>query len=401
MKIKRLFPERFSSVPFLTVLLAVALIALLSGGCGGSKKSDEKTKPDSLATTDSTSADSTKDEKLVIPVEIASVIKDEVHDYILQSATVDTEDGVEVFPRISGVLVAMSVEEGDHVAQGGLLCRLEDDDFRLDRDKLKVAYEKSQTDFNRLSDMYEKQLTSTEKYEEAKYNLEQARISFERAELDLRRTRITAPIAGVVTRRYIKLGERVTSADRLFKIIDMADKIAVVHLPEREISRVRDGQEAFVSSDNLPGQQFDAYVKRISPTVEASSGTFKVTVGLKDTEEKLRPGMFVSVHIVTDTHEEARLIPKSSVVYENGLPYAFFLERDTLVRRVRLETGYSNQNYLEILSASVTDTDKVVVVGQNGLKDGANIKVVQSLLDEPEKEYSATDSVPDNTAQSN
>jgi len=230
--------------------------------------------------------------------------------------------------------------------------------------------------------MHEKQLTSTKEFEEARFSLEQARIDWETAELNLKRTRITAPISGVVTDRFVRLGQLVGTTKPLFRIVDVAEKIAVVHIPEREIIRIRQGQLAYLSTDNLPDKRFDAFIKRLSPHVDAASGTLKVTVGVRDPENSLRPGMFVSVHIVTDTHRNTLLIPKAAVVYENGLPYSFFVRQDTLARKVRLDRGFSNEQYVEVL-ASVSDTDRVVVVGQNGLKDGARIKVVAGLFEEP------------------
>ena len=383
-------------------LLLITAAAIFTVCCGkgkdnpeGSDSNNDSTatadsSADSTATADTSSSDKDKKELTFVPVEISSVELGEVYDYILQNATVDTEEGVDVHARVAGLVVKLNVEEGDWVAGGTVLCVLEDDDYRLARDKSKVNYDKLGADFRRLQDMHDKQLTSTMDFEEARFNFEQARIDWETAELNFRRTRINASIAGVVTNRYVHLGELVGTTKPLFRIVDTKENIAVIHAPEREIGSIRQRQKAFLTTDNFPGRRFAAVVKRISPTVDASSGTFRVTVGLKDLEEELRPGMFVAVHIITDTHENALLIPKSSVVYENGLPYAFFLEQDTLVRRVRLEKGFSDEQYVEVLS-SVSDTDRVVVVGQNGLKDGARIKVVAGLLEEPER--AAADSV--------
>jgi membrane fusion protein, multidrug efflux system len=152
-------------------------------------------------------------------------------------------------------------------------------------------------------------------------------------------------------------------------------------VPERVIGRIKKGQDAYISSDNIPERSFGAVIKRLSPVVDASSGTLKVTVGVSDQNDELRPGMFVSVHIVTETHRNTLLIPKTAVIYEDGMPFSFFVDNDTLARKVRLEQGFSDEEYMEVL-ASVSDTDRVIVVGQNGLKDGARIKVVAGLLEE-------------------
>ena len=80
--------------------------------------------------------------------------------------------------------------------------------------------------------------------------------------------------------------------------------------------QVAKGQRAEIGSDFMPDQQFDGWVKRISPVVDPRSGTFKVTVGVNDRFEALRPGIFVSVRIVTDTREQAVLVPKNAIVYD-------------------------------------------------------------------------------------
>ena len=196
-------------------------------------------------------------------------------------------------------------------------------------------------------------------------------------------SRITAPIAGVITSRLVKLGERVTADKALFRIVEMVDKITVIQVPEREISRLKSGQPAYLTTDNLPGRKFTGGIKRIAPAVDPASGTFKVTVGLKDPQGELRPGMFVAVHIITDTHPNALLIPKEALVYENGLAHVFIVEQDTVARRMRLEPGFGDENYMEALSI-VQENDKVVTVGQNGLKDGSRVKVVSGLFKESE-----------------
>ncbi len=363
------------------LLIAIVAVFHISYGRGDNNTAAADSSSDSTAAAENASPAENQEPARGVPVEVSCVQRGDVHDYILQNTTVDTEEGVEVYSRLVGVVRKLCVEEGDRVAQGSLFCLLEDDDYRLARDKSKVNYDKLGADFHRLQDMHDKQLTSTKEFEEARFNLEQARIDWETAELNLRRTRITAPIAGVVTRRHIRLGEQVTLSSPLFEIVNMQEKIVVIHLPEQEISRVKVGQKAFLSTKNLPDGRFEAVVKRLSPTVDAENGTFKVTVRLSDPENLLRPGMFVSVQLVTETHRNALLIPKTALVYDNGTPFAFFVEEDTLAHRVRIQKGFSNERYVEVLS-SISDTDRVVVVGQNGLKDRQRVKVVAGLLEE-------------------
>ena len=116
--------------------------------------------------------------------------------------------------------------------------------------------------------------------------------------------------------------------------------------------------------------------RHLSPIVDPNSGTFKVTVGLRDRWEYLRPGMFVNVRIVVDTHLSAVLIPKEAVVYDGSERYVFVVV-DSTAQRIQLDVGYENGLFVESRSEINADTP-VIVVGQNGLKDQARVKVISA-----------------------
>jgi membrane fusion protein (multidrug efflux system) len=157
-------------------------------------------------------------------------------------------------------------------------------------------------------------------------------------------------------------------------VINLDEMIAVVYVPEREIERISKGQEAYIFSDNLANQRFPSWIKRVSPAVDPQSGTFKVTVGVKNIDNKLRPGMFVNVHIITETHDDAILIPKTAIVYENEKMNVYVV-RDSLARKIQLDAGFQNYQYIEALS-QISEGDKVIVVGQAGLKDSTKVKII-------------------------
>jgi membrane fusion protein (multidrug efflux system) len=180
----------------------------------------------------------------------------------------------------------------------------------------------------------------------------------------------------MITSREVQVGARVSPASKLFDLVKLEDMIARVHVPGRHMRIVQTGQIAEVESDFVEDMQFAGYVKRISPIVDPNSGTFKVTVGLRDRWEYLRPGMFVSVRIVVDTHIDAVLIPKEAVVYDGSDRYVFVVA-DSTAQRVRLDVGYENGRFVEARSQIEADVP-VIVVGQNGLKDKARVKVINA-----------------------
>ena len=134
------------------------------------------------------------------------------------------------------------------------------------------------------------------------------------------------------------------------------------------------GQSASINSENLNNQEFKARIIRISPVVDPASGTFKVTVSVTNRDQILRPGMFVNVHLIIDTHENAVLVPKTAVVYENEYKNVFVV-RDSIAHKIRLDSGFENSQYIEAIS-NIREGDKVIVVGQAGMKDNTKVRIV-------------------------
>jgi RND family efflux transporter MFP subunit len=315
-----------------------------------------------------------------VPVEVTRARIGDISSYLLLSSTVETESQVDVYSRATGLVAEILVEEGGRVRRGDVLARLDDEEYALDESAAEVKFRKLQNDFHRVEQMHRDNLISGEEYENARYELRQAELEWEKAKLLLKYTRIDSPIDGIVSRRLVSVGDRITTTTHVFSVVNLDSMIAVVYVPEREIDQVAVGQPARIVSDFLEGGPLRGWVKRISPVVDPNSGTFKVTVAIGAAREGLRPGMFVNVQIVTGTHTDAVLVPRDAVVYDGGREYIFLAGEDSTAKRVELEKGYSDNRTVEVLSGVGLD-DRVIVVGQNGIKDGARIQILEERGD--------------------
>ncbi|MEE2659813.1 MAG: efflux RND transporter periplasmic adaptor subunit [Candidatus Latescibacterota bacterium] len=372
------------------VALAVAVALSLSLACGGAESSNEEgegtedvsdstaadaiASDSTLASADSANSDSAAKKIEAVPVEVSQAIRGAISSYLLFSSTLETEEAVEIHPEASGRVVRLFVEEGDQVGADQVLVQLEDEQPLLEDKETEVELSHLEGSFKRTEEMFQRKLISNQEYEDALYQLEQARLRRERARIGLAHTRIRAPFSGVITSRLVQVGARVAPGAKLFDLIKLEDMIVRVYVPGKYLRIVNIGQAAEVESDFLEDMLFDGYVKRISPVVDPRSGTFKVTVGLQDEWEYLRPGIFVNVRIVTDTHEQAVLVPKEAVIYDGGDRFVFVVD-DSTASKVRLQAGYENSRFVEAL-AGIEHEASVVVVGQNGLKDQVRVKVV-------------------------
>ena len=367
-------------------LIPLLLIGLAVAGCGGGEANSEK---QAGAKTDSTKVDSTKvdsvktaqkDDKKKkapegVPVKIAPVAHGRISDHIEYSATVEAEETVDVYAQASGLVKQVLSEEGDKVKAGQVLVKLVDDDLTLAEADAELTYLKLESQFRRTEEMYSRQLLSKEDYERQKFDMDQSRIRWERAKLALEHTFVRSPVDGVVAERKVKLGDRIGPANKLYALVNMHSLIARVHVPGRDMRSISVGQQAMITTDFLPDEKFTGHILRISPVVDPGSGTFKVTLELTDSNGRLRPGMFVNTHIVTATHERAVLVPKRAVVYDDGMPHVFVVE-DSTAKKVQLLKGFEDTDNLEVLSG-VSHGDRIVVVGQNGLKDQAKVRIIE------------------------
>jgi len=310
-------------------------------------------------------------------VETVALTPKTMRSYILLSSTVETETMVDVYPQVDGIIEELLVEEGDRVTKNSLLLQLDDTEHKLAEQKAEVSFRKSEAEFNRVKESFEKNIVSEVEYETAKYTMQEAELNWKQAQQNLSYTRVTSPIDGVVAERWVHTGNRVQNGTKLFQIVGTSEKIARVFIPEKEISMVKTGQKTIIIAEFLSNREFQGTIKRISPVVDPNSGTFKVTVGISDPNDVLRPGMFVSIRIITSVHENVIAVPKNAIVYDGGLPFVYVV-KNSIAHKILLQEGVSDEQYVEALD-DLSEGDEIIIVGQSGLKDRTRVKVMPPL----------------------
>ena len=320
-------------------------------------------------------SESARKEKAVL-VKLAEVKRGMIESILERSAPLEAEAQVEVAARTSNPAIELLVEEGDTVDKDQVLLRLESDKQKNDHDQAKSQLDKEQVDFDRQESLYKDNLISEQEYRNAKFSLTQRRLAFEEARRQFEYTEVRAPIKGTITLRDVKVGDQVGSGRKIFEIIDFDSTVAIIHVPEQYLPKLRPDMEARLISNTLGDTVFGGYVKRISPIVEARAGTIKVTVGLKELGA-LRPGMWVDVELVLETKQDALLIPKKSIVYDNDQTFAYKLHTGTNgVKRVKRRRGpplNPDKGNIEP-SEGFGPGEQVVIAGQSGLKENSRVR---------------------------
>ena len=343
--------HRISAAAFACVLV---LTACQQGPGDGAKEDEEETPP--------------------IPVETRNPVRGDVYAVYSGTAPIEAFAEADVIAKVEGVVEEILFEEGDDVAEGQILARLDGDRLRLELNESRARLNKMRRDFERNQELREKGLLSEGDFEKLRFDVEALEASFNLASLELDYTQIRAPIDGVVSERYIKIGTTIRVGDPAFRVTSFDPLVAYMHVPEREYRQIRAGQPVGIEIDALAGQRIVAEVTRISPVVDPQTGTFKIPIEIRDEERRIKPGMFGRVSIVYDVHENVLQIPRSAVIEDRGNETVFVVEDGEAVRRV-VQTGYGSDGMVEIADG-LSDEDAVVTVGQVGLKPGAKVKVI-------------------------
>jgi len=319
-------------------------------------------------------ADSDEEESPPIPVETGQPTRGDVYAMYTGTAPIEAYAEADVIAKVHGEVRELLVEEGDEVVKGQILARLDGDRLRLELNESKANLQKLQRDYERNIDLKSKGLISDGDFEKIKFEMQALEASFNLASLELDYTQIRAPIDGVISERYVKLGNTISVGESAFRVTGLDPLVAYLHVPEREYRHISAGQPVGIQIDALPGDPIAALVSRVSPIVDPQTGTFKITVEMFDEERRIKPGMFGRISVVYDVHENALQIPRSAVVEETDLLSVFVVE-DGLAVRKTVTTGYGNRGMIEVISG-IEDGEQVVTVGQISLKQDSKVTVI-------------------------
>lgn len=348
-------------IPMFNRSVLAALIAgtLLLAGCNQANSSPDKETPAAVVS---------------IPVEAAVIARGAIASSYRTTTTLEAKADAEVNSKATGIVQTILVEEGDLVEAGQVLATLDTERQQLALKKGQADLAQLKSELERVEKMYSRKLVSADVYDKLRWQVESLEASVKMQELQLRDTRIIAPISGVIARRYAKVGQLITefSAKSLFHVVSQQYLEAVINLPESQLAKAKVGQVARLHFAGAP--TVEARIIRISPVVDATSGTARVTIGVHNDDLSLKAGMFAQVDLQYDHKATALLVPKKAVLAMDNAS-SVFVVRDGKVQRKTVKTGYENDLMVEIIEG-VTEGEQVVTAGQASLKDDSTVTVV-------------------------
>ena len=336
--------------------LTLAASALLTGcGSGEASVTDEETIRASTP----------------VPVEVAQPYRTDIFAKYDATATIGSDADAPVVAKVSGEVVELLVEEGDHVVAGQVLARLDGERLRLEMLAAKANLDRARTEYNRNIDLHKRGLISASMFDSLQYDLEALEALYALKKLTYDYSMIRAPIDGVVAARDIKPGQNLGVNDVAFRITDTRELIAYLQIPQSELSKFAVGHAAVIEVASMPGIRFPATIERISPTIDTRNGTFRATAIIDNADGELAPGMFGRFTISYEQHKDALVIPAEALLAEDE-ESTVYVVNDGEVSRRTIQIGIEADGNVEILDG-LSEDEVIVVVGHSGLRTGSKV----------------------------
>src|SRR5712691_8486136 len=383
------------------LLIPLLLIVVVYGGCRRAADA-----PSNLSSPQASRATSESAQSHAIETEIVAL--QPIAGAILATGKIlVTEDRVaNIGPVHGGRLVRLYAGQGTNVRKGQKLADLESADIdQSEADYLKALadYENArrtsaaeikfaQATYDRTRMLYEKTITAGKNLQAAEHDLEVAKASAEnsvagtrsalnaarrhllilglkQSDIDALKNKpdspvvfsLTSPITGIVVERNATIGATVGSDANVFKIIDLSRVWIDANVFEKDLERVRRGQEVKVSVTAFPESIFSGRVILINSVVDPETRTVKVRTEVPNPDGRLKPDMFANVQIITDLHRASISIPQSAVLNDGGKTVVFVSEGSGYKKRP-VNVGIQGNGRVEIIEG-LQAGDKVVVKG--------------------------------------
>lgn len=325
------------------------------------------------AKSDAKAAKSLETEKAV-SVSTVSVSKTKLSETLSLIGTITANNDVAIVSETSGRVVAVGAKVGDYKPAGALIAQV-DDELKLANFKsAEVAYEKAKKDLERYEALLKEGGISDAQVESARLNFKSAEAQYIVARRQLRDTRITTPISGIVTERKVDIGAMVSAGMTVANVVDIAKLKVKVNVAEQDVFKLKVGDEVEVTTDVYPGIKFKGMIATISAKGDEAH-TYPVEIILSNSKEHpLKAGMFGRVHFISLGEREALTIPREALIGSVKAPEVFVAENGVAKLRA-ITVGREAGKMLEVIDG-LKEGERVIVSGQNNLRDGYAINVI-------------------------
>lgn len=313
------------------------------------------------------------------------------------TGTISARQRAQLSPRLPGLVQSADLEVGDHFEAGQTILQLDPTLGKIELRLLKADLTLVETELENAARLLEEanqlgdsgfprseRLTRANNLKQAEVRLTRAKAEIEEQEERVRRHKVPAPFPGIIARKLTEVGEWVETGTPVAELI--GDELRLeVRVPQERILLARNTEAVEIEVQGLPEGTIEGSVEALAPVVEPGSRTFLVRVAIKNPSSHLKAGMSAVAIFRPTAADESLLIPRDAIIRnESGETLVWTLETssDDWVARPTPVTLGDSRGAEAIIRSGLSQSSRVVVRGNEGLRDGQVVRIVDSTSSE-------------------
>lgn len=323
----------------------------------------------------------------VVRVEAKTVDEGELIQAIYATGSIDADAIANLRNQIAGTVNYVGAKEGEAVKKGQKILAIDERDYviALATARARLAEQKILLDDRRLSlernrNLFQSGAIPRQTLDDAERNYAQAEEIFRQKQLalnqatdDLTKTKIIAPIDGVLTLQVAKLGDYLVQNTLAATIVDTSTYNVSIEVDELDVPKLKIGQEAVVALDALPDSRFKAHVVRLVPQTDLIKKTSKVYLKLDQNVPGIQVGMTATANIIYNVKPKTIIVDKAAVVQERKQSFVWKVSQRKLIKQ-EIKTGASDLKSIEVLGG-LSKGDTIVTNPKENFKEGNEAEI--------------------------
>jgi len=306
-----------------------------------------------------------------MPVEVSPAIRDTVVDAIAATGQIEAIQSIELRPEVSGRITDILVREGQEVADGTPLFKVDDAELKAQVAQAEAERQLARQALERTKQLITQNASSTSDLEQSEAKSRGADANYDLLKTRLDRTVVRAPFGGVAGRRLVSIGTYVSPQTPLITLQSVNPQFASFDVPERYADRLRRGQLVSFQVAALPGRNFTGEVVFVDPVVALPGRTILIKARVPNSEHQLQAGMFIEARLATNIRPNAVVVPEDALLPMQGATFVWVV-KDGKANQQQVSVGVRTAGWAEI-QGGVVAGDQVVVGGLERLFPNAPV----------------------------
>ena len=270
-------------------------------------------------------------------VTAAAVSRDQVYDVVEALGTTQANESVTLTAKVSDTVRRVNFEDGDYVEKGSVLIELTNQEEEAALAEARANLDDAQSQLRRLEDLSKRGLSAVQQLDIARSRADATQAQMNRVIARLKDRIVLAPFGGLLGFRNVSPGTLVTPTTTITSIDDISTIKLDFTVPETVLGAMSPGAKIVAKSVSFPGREFEGIVRTVGSRVDPVTRAVMIRAHVPNKDRALRPGMLLTVDVVTSQHE-ALVIPEGAVFQVQNRAYVYRLDGLT-ARQQQIEIG--------------------------------------------------------------